>query len=277
MKQYVRMVFFLYKARSSVKEKEKILREKLKQYKVDYGGTVLGEIYKFEYPSEQFYMILDFAKNRRSVGYAIEFINEYTPSELDNAKMFWLRPRNIFMDDGELFIEPCENCTCVTLNPKKRITTGKDVKCMRTRSIFQIGSGIETLKCISAELYEVLMGNGVNSNDFSPITKGKSIKGYVFNPQKECNIVSDYYEYNKCEKCGRILAQIADEEILMQEKITIYDKYDFSEHDVFRTVAYYCGEQQIVISPKIFKLIQPYIKPEEAIPIFDEIIDAPVM
>ena len=32
-----------------------------------------------------------------------------------------------------------------------------------------------------------------------------------------------------------------------------------------------------MISPKIFKLIQPYIKPEEAIPIFDEIIDAPVM
>ena len=277
MKQYVEMSFSLYRARSSTKEKEKVLREKLKKYIVGYGGSVVGEIYKFEYPSEQFYMIMDFAKKRSSVSVLVNYINEYTDSELNKAKMFWLRPRNIFMDDRELFIEPCENCACVIINPKKRITTGRDVKCMRAKSIFQIGAGIETLKCISAELYEVLMENGVNSNDFTPITKGKNIKGYVFNPQKECNIVSDYYEYNKCEKCGRILAQIADEEILMQEKITIYDKYDFSEHDVFRTVAYYCGEQQIVISPKIFKLIQPYIKPEEAIPIFDEIIDDPVM
>lgn len=272
MKKYVKVSLTFYKEYATQKKilEEKKLREKLKPYVVGNGGWVLGDYYKFEIPSELYSEVLRFGKSKRSVDLHIDYIDEYDSEELKNAKLFLLTPKKTYMQNKEIYEYTCEKCTCRDLISRMKIVINKDIKCGQVKKVFKIGEGIEELYCVSEPLYNFLIENGVNAVDFSPVFKGNQVKAYAFTPKKVCNIISNLYTYKKCKKCGKIYAEFNKKKRNQPEQLALCEQINFSQHDSFRTLCYYDGEQKVLVSPKLYYLIKEYIKSDEAIPIFEE-------
>lgn len=145
----------------------------------------------------------------------------------------------------------------------------KESKGRKTRKMFKFGAGIEELLCVSADLYNYFLDNGVNSEDFRPVYCGKEMQGYAFTPIEEYDVISSVYEYRICESCGREYALLRySKGAIIPEKFELRELIDFSAHDVYKTKVYYDREQRILISPKLFKLMKNYIKDNEYKAIF---------
>lgn len=269
MKVTVEIGIFMHEdASGEVKEKEKKLREKLQTYVVGNAGTVIGDLYRVDYKGPMHMEIMKFWEDTHQLDLYVDYFFECTEEELKQAKMFMLSPTSHYVQSRELYEYPCENCGCMILDNKKKIKVSKTIKGGNPRRIFQFGEGIEELVCVSVELYNYLIENGIHSYDFSPVYKGENIQAYAFTPEKEYNIRSSIYDYTRCDMCGREYAFLNIEKGYGLEKHELCDEIDFSEHDVLKTTVYYENEQRILISPKLFFLIRDYIKSEEALAIF---------
>lgn len=262
-------IFMREDASGEVKEKEKKLREKLQAYVVGNVGTVLGDIYRVEYKGPMFMEIMMFWEDTHQLDLYIEYFFECTDYEVKQAKMFMLNPTSHYVQSRELYEYPCENCGCMILADKNNIKVSKTIKGGHPKRLFKFGQEMEELICVSIDLYNYLIENGIHTYDFSLVYKGKRIQAYAFTPEKEYNIISSVYDYKKCSVCGREYAFYNIEKGYEIEKFDLCDKIDFSEHDVFKTTIYYQNEQRILMSPKLFFLIKDYIKSEEALAIFE--------
>ena len=188
--------------------------------------------------------------------------------ELEKAKMFWLNPTRSYIQSKDYNDYPCDTCGRRILKDVDIIKVGKKVKGGRPRKMFKFGAGIEELLCVSADLYNYFLDNGVNSEDFRPVYCGKEMQGYAFTPIEEYDVISSVYEYRICESCGREYALYDIPKGYHPEKFELRELIDFSAHDVYKTKVYYDREQRILISPKLFKLMKNYIKDNEYKAIF---------
>ena len=269
MREYVKLSITFYKEKAGRRkiEKEKELREKLKPYIVGDGGLVLGFYYKLDTANEIYSQVLKFSRNKRCVDLHIEYINEYTTAELERAKCFLLRPKKTYVQNKEVFEYLCENCSCRELAKQKEIIF-KNLQINREIDVFKIGEGINELNCISEKVYNLLIKNGVDANEFVPIILKDNSSAYALNPIATCDVKSDVYKYTRCKKCGCIYARFNKKKRNSHEHIVVDSAIDFSEYDIYKTLQYYDGEQKIILSPKLYRLIKQFIKVQEITPIF---------
>ena len=249
-------------------EEERELRNKLKSYVVRNDGELIGDVYKVEYMSQLYNEIMKFGENMDEVDLIIEYFYKYTDEELEKAKMFWLNPTRSYIQSKDYNDYPCDTCGRRILKDVDIIKVGKKVKGGRPRKMFKFGAGIEELLCVSADLYNYFLDNGVNSEDFRPVYCGKEMQGYAFTPIEEYDVISSVYEYRICESCGREYALYDIPKGYHPEKFELRELIDFSAHEVYKTKVYYDREQRILISPKLFKLMKNYIKDNEYKAIF---------
>ncbi len=271
MKKYVKVYFTFYEelANSELKKKEKELRNRLKKYKVGNGG-ILGDYYKLSNPSEQLSDFLEFCENKKYIDMHIEYINEYTDEELMAAKIFLVKPKKMYMHNKELFKYVCESCSCLKLEDNEiDIKLGKKIS--GKNAIFKLGEGMEEIPCVSTQVFDILINNGVCSNYFKKIVNKDVVVGYAINPQNVCDFISDSYIYSICKQCGRIYAENDRKKDNLPEIFKIRENDINLSCDVYYTKQYYFGERWILISPRIRNLIKDYVKKEELIPIFETI------
>ena len=198
----------------------------------------------------------------------IDYLYKYNEEEIGKAKMFWLNPARSYIQSKDYNDYPCDTCGCRILKDVNNLKVGKKVKGGRPRKMFKFGAEIEELLCVSVDLYNYFIDNGVNSEDFSPVYCGKNIQGYAFTPKEEYDIKSSVYEYRKCKSCGRDYAIYDIPKGYHVERFELHDPIDFSAHDVYKTKVYFDREQRILISPKLFNLMKNYIKDNEYKAIF---------
>ena len=70
------------------------------------------------------------------------------------------------------------------------------------------------------------------------------------------------------DKCGCIYARFNKKKRNSPEHIVVDSAIDFSEYYMYKTLQYYDGEQKIILSPKLYRVIKSFIKVQEIIPIF---------
>lgn len=218
MKIYVEAsIILLDEFNDKLVEEEQKLRKKLESYIVGNGGSIIGDTYRVDYMSPEYKEIMKFGE-----------YNDY----------------------------PCDTCGCRILKDVNNLKVGKKVKGGRPRKMFKFGAEIEELLCVSVDLYNYFIDNGVNSEDFSPVYCGKNIQGYAFTPKEEYDIKSSVYEHRKCKSCGRDYAIYDIPKGYHVERFELHDPIDFSAHDVYKTKEYFDREQRILISPKLFNLME---------------------
>lgn len=271
MKQFLKISFTFYEKKANKKKRsqEKLLRSKLKPFVIGNGGSIIGDYYKFPINSELLVEIMKFAKNKRCVDLHIDYIDEYSTDELRKAKLFLLKPQKTYMQNKNIYKYLCSECSCRNLISHEHISISKKINCNKSNNVFKIGEGVEELCCISVQLYEKLIIDGVNNRDFIPVKKGDEVNAYAFAPIKEYSIFSNVYKFRKCKKCGNIYAEFDKKKRNQHEDIIASESIDFSEHDVYKTVEYFDGEQKIIISPRLYWLLEQYINSEEIIPVFE--------
>lgn len=146
----------------------------------------------------------------------------------------------------------------------------RKIKYLHIKTVVKGGKGIESVYGVSAPLYKKLIFDGFKETDFAEISQSGTGEtfAYAFYPRMTVEIISECYQFTKCDTCGNIYGNkkkgISDETFFVDKE----NVPDFSISDVWASKQYILGNRLVLVSPKMYAKIIERVRNARFIPVY---------
>lgn len=251
------------------------LRYRLKKYRVNSKSHIIK--YVMECDTALYNEIITLEKEfPQEVVVKVDFKPYYIQEELEKAVAFIPKFQSIHLgeygDDNYTHEYFCNTCANQKIRHKLIVNPdGKTKELLNSYNVVKCGEEISVIYGVSVPLYIFLIQSSIKENDFIEINSKRSRApfAFAFYGNGEVQLVNKAYIYRKkCIECGTIYAEQREENSTSFYEFGVTMRPKFADNDIFFSTQYFDGEQKILVSPRLYKLIKEKCPKAEFEPVF---------